>query len=115
MSLFTIITGMLNIVNQLFKIYFKVNKLHLCKPLIRAIESSSLKDKLVFNLYVFFYYIDWRMHPIAIEVLDMSSKGNLVTRMGYRLPCFGIRIGYPVLLKCCVHVEPGITTNECPH
>lgn len=37
--------GMLNIVNQLFKIYFKVNKLHLCKPLIRAIESSSLKDR----------------------------------------------------------------------
>ncbi len=37
--------GMLNVVNQLFKIYFRVNKLHLCKPLIRAIESSSLKDK----------------------------------------------------------------------
>lgn len=37
--------GMLNIVNQLFKIYFQVNKLHLCKPLIRAIESSNLKDK----------------------------------------------------------------------
>lgn len=37
--------GMLNIVNQLFKIYFKVNKMHLCKPLIRAIESSPLKDR----------------------------------------------------------------------
>ncbi len=37
--------GMLNIVNQLFKIYFQVNKLHLCKPLIRAIESSALKDR----------------------------------------------------------------------
>lgn len=37
--------GMLNVVNQLFKIYFKVNKLHLCKPLIRAIESSPLKDR----------------------------------------------------------------------
>ena len=37
--------GMLNIVNQLFKIYFRVNKLHLCKPLIRAIESSPLKDR----------------------------------------------------------------------
>ena len=36
---------MLNIVNQLFKIYFKVNKLHLCKPLIRAIDQSSLKDR----------------------------------------------------------------------
>ena len=40
-----VLAGMLNIVNQLFKIYFKVNKLHLCKPLIRAIESSALKDR----------------------------------------------------------------------
>ncbi|XP_069745626.1 PCI domain-containing protein 2 isoform X2 [Narcine bancroftii] len=37
--------GMLFLVNQLFKIYFKINKLHLCKPLIRAIDSSSLKDE----------------------------------------------------------------------
>ncbi|KAG8521152.1 PCI domain-containing protein 2 [Galemys pyrenaicus] len=60
--------GMLFLVNQLFKIYFKVparphcvparpaparppvsvslqiNKLHLCKPLIRAIDSSNLKE-----------------------------------------------------------------------
>jgi len=36
--------GMLNLVNQLFKIYFKVNKLHLCKPLIRAIDQSNLKE-----------------------------------------------------------------------
>ncbi|NXJ69857.1 PCID2 protein, partial [Rostratula benghalensis] len=37
--------GMLFLVNQLFKIYFKINKLHLCKPLIRAIDSSNLKDE----------------------------------------------------------------------
>ncbi|XP_038658784.1 PCI domain-containing protein 2 isoform X2 [Scyliorhinus canicula] len=37
--------GMLFLINQLFKIYFKINKLHLCKPLIRAIDSSSLKDE----------------------------------------------------------------------
>lgn len=36
--------GMLNLVNQLFKIYFKVNKLHLCKPLIRAIDQSNLRE-----------------------------------------------------------------------
>ncbi|KAG9349645.1 hypothetical protein JZ751_028093 [Albula glossodonta] len=36
--------GMLFLINQLFKIYFKINKLHLCKPLIRAIDSSNLKD-----------------------------------------------------------------------
>ena len=27
--------GMLNVVNQLFKIYFRANKVHLSKPLIR--------------------------------------------------------------------------------
>lgn len=35
---------MLNLVNQLFKVYFRINKLHLCKPLIRAIESSAFKE-----------------------------------------------------------------------
>lgn len=35
---------MLNLVNQLFKVYFRINKLHLCKPLIRAIEALSFKD-----------------------------------------------------------------------
>lgn len=37
--------GMLYLVNQLFKVYFRINKLHLCKPLIRAIDSSVLKDR----------------------------------------------------------------------
>lgn len=37
--------GMQFLVNQLFKIYFKIGKLHLCKPLIRAIESNSIKDE----------------------------------------------------------------------
>lgn len=36
--------GMMFLSNQLFKIYFKINKLHLCKPLIRAIDSSNLKN-----------------------------------------------------------------------
>ncbi|XP_014213857.1 PCI domain-containing protein 2 [Copidosoma floridanum] len=36
--------GMLSLVNQLLKVYFRINKLHLCKPLIRAIESSVYKD-----------------------------------------------------------------------
>lgn len=35
---------MLTLVNQLFKVYFRINKLHLCKPLIRAIDSSAFKD-----------------------------------------------------------------------
>ncbi|XP_071556586.1 PCI domain-containing protein 2 [Temnothorax nylanderi] len=36
--------GMLALINQLLKVYFRINKLHLCKPLIRAIESSPFKD-----------------------------------------------------------------------
>jgi len=35
---------MLYLVNQLFKVYFRINKLHLCKPLIRAIDCSPYKD-----------------------------------------------------------------------
>eukprot|EP00088_Acartia_fossae_P047751 TRINITY_DN5185_c0_g1_i5.p1 TRINITY_DN5185_c0_g1~~TRINITY_DN5185_c0_g1_i5.p1 ORF type:complete len:409 (-),score=81.85 TRINITY_DN5185_c0_g1_i5:484-1683(-) len=50
--------GMLNLVNQLFKIYFKVNKLHLTKPLIRAIESSALKDRYAKSqLVTYRYYV----------------------------------------------------------
>ncbi|XP_031568913.1 PCI domain-containing protein 2-like [Actinia tenebrosa] len=37
--------GMLALVIQLFKIYFKINKLHLCRPLIRAIESAPIKEQ----------------------------------------------------------------------
>ncbi|XP_055083280.1 PCI domain-containing protein 2 isoform X1 [Periophthalmus magnuspinnatus] len=37
--------GMMFLSNQLFKIYFKINKLPLCKPLIRAIDSSNLRTE----------------------------------------------------------------------
>lgn len=37
--------GMLTLVNQMFKVYFKINRHQLCKPLMRAIESSNLKDR----------------------------------------------------------------------
>lgn len=36
--------SIMHIINQLFKIYFKINKLHLCKPLIRALENARLGD-----------------------------------------------------------------------
>ena len=34
--------GMINLINQLFKIYFKINKLHLNKPLARALENANM-------------------------------------------------------------------------
>lgn len=37
--------GMQFLVNQLFKVYFRIGKLHLLKPLIRAIESSNIKEE----------------------------------------------------------------------
>ncbi|KAG5684489.1 hypothetical protein PVAND_013720 [Polypedilum vanderplanki] len=36
--------GMLHLVNQMFKVYFRINKLHLCKPLILAIDRLPFKE-----------------------------------------------------------------------
>ncbi|CAD6188260.1 unnamed protein product [Caenorhabditis auriculariae] len=51
--------AMLNLTNQLFRIYFKINKLNLLKPLIRAIENCgplyqefSMADKVTYNYYL---------------------------------------------------------------
>ncbi|GFG29797.1 hypothetical protein Cfor_00230 [Coptotermes formosanus] len=48
--------GMLSLVNQLFKVYFRINKLHLCKPLIRAIDSSPFKDHFALGQRVTYRY-----------------------------------------------------------
>lgn len=37
--------GMICIINQLFKVYFRINKLHLCKPLIRALDNANIFDQ----------------------------------------------------------------------
>ena len=47
---------MLSLVNQLFKVYFRINKLHLCKPLIRAIDSSPFKDHFALGQRVTYRY-----------------------------------------------------------
>lgn len=50
--------GMICIINQLFKIYFRINKLHLCKPLIRALDNANvfhqctLAQKVTYNYYL---------------------------------------------------------------
>lgn len=48
--------GMLHLVNQMFKVYFRINKLHLCKPLIRAIESLSFKESFTLAQKVTYRY-----------------------------------------------------------
>ncbi|XP_020913510.1 PCI domain-containing protein 2 [Exaiptasia diaphana] len=50
--------GMLALAIQLFKIYFKINKLHLCKPLIRAIESAPIKEQFkIGHLVAYRYFV----------------------------------------------------------
>lgn len=72
--------GMLFLINQLFKIYFKINKLHLCKPLIRAIDSSNLKDDYSMAQRVTFkYYVGRKAmfdsnFKIAEEYLSFSFQ-----------------------------------------
>ncbi|MCP9264889.1 PCI domain-containing protein 2 [Dirofilaria immitis] len=51
--------AMLNLTNQLFRIYFRINKLNLLKPLIRAIDNSgplyqtfSMADKVTYKYYL---------------------------------------------------------------
>jgi len=91
--------GMLNIVNQLFKIYFKVNKLHLCKPLIRAIESSSLKERYPKSQQVTYKYYVGRKHMFdnnfkaaeeylsyAFEKCHILSKVNKRSILIYLIP-----------------------------
>ncbi|XP_070539019.1 PCI domain-containing protein 2-like [Ptychodera flava] len=62
--------GMLYLINQLFKIYFKINKLHLCKPLIRAIDSSNLKDQFPISQRVTYKYYVGRK-----AMFDSDFKG----------------------------------------
>ena len=62
--------GMLNLVNQLFKIYFRVNKLHLCKPLIRAVESSALKDRFSKSQLVTYRYVVPSVIPVDSDLLS---------------------------------------------
>merc|ERR1719509_692823 len=65
--------GMLNLVNQLFKIYFKVNKLHLCKPLIRAVEQSSLNDRFSKSQMVTYRYYVGRKHMFDNNFKDAEE------------------------------------------
>jgi hypothetical protein len=49
---------MLGLVNHLFKIYFRINRLQLCKPLTRAIEAQAIKDRFpVSQMVTYRYYV----------------------------------------------------------
>eukprot|EP00794_Sanderia_malayensis_P011060 gene11060-12228_t len=65
--------GMLAIVNQLFKIYFKINKLQLCKPLIRAIDSLPIKDQFKMSHLVTYRLILVYLLPVKMQLGRMPS------------------------------------------
>lgn len=68
--------GMLNLVNQLFKVYFRINKLHLCKPLIRAIDSSIYKDDFPLPEQITYKYFVGRK---AMFDSDYNSANNFLS------------------------------------
>jgi len=52
--------GILFITNQLFKIYFMINKLHLLKPLLRAVDQCDLKDRFPLSQRVTYKFFQGR-------------------------------------------------------
>jgi len=62
--------GLLYLVNQFFKIYFKINKLNLCKPMIRAVEALSFKDQYPISQLVTYKYYTGRK-----AMFDSDYKG----------------------------------------
>lgn len=98
--------GMLNLVNQLFKVYFRINKLHLCKPLIRAIESLTFKDSFSLSQQITYKYFVGRKAmfdsdyksadeylTFAFENCHRSSKKNKCLILIYLVPV-KILLGY---------------------
>lgn len=61
--------GMLNLVNQLFKVYFRINKLDLCKPLIRVIENAMFRDSFPIAEQITYRYFIGRL-----AILDSDYK-----------------------------------------
>ncbi|KAF5284850.1 hypothetical protein FQR65_LT13402 [Abscondita terminalis] len=49
--------GVLTIVNQLFEIYLRINKLHLYMPLIKTIESSPFKNSFPLSQQITYRYL----------------------------------------------------------
>ena len=75
--------GMLGIVNQLFKIYFKINRTQLCKPLIRAIDSLPIKDQfpkahlVTYRFFVGKKYMFDNNYKLADEYLSYAFENCL--------------------------------------
>ncbi|KAI6656831.1 PCI domain-containing protein 2 [Oopsacas minuta] len=63
-------SSILFLVNQLFKIYFKINQLHLCVPLIRTVEKFNIEENVTKADHVTYLYFLGRK-----KILDGEFKG----------------------------------------
>ncbi|XP_019860303.1 PREDICTED: PCI domain-containing protein 2-like [Amphimedon queenslandica] len=91
--------GTLGIVNQLFKIYFKLNKLPLCKPLIRAIDSSDIRDEFSISHRVTYKYFVGRKAMFDSE---------------YRAASEALQFAFSHCHKSCHHNKKLILTYLIP-
>ncbi|VTJ83705.1 Hypothetical predicted protein [Marmota monax] len=94
--------GMLFLVNQLFKIYFKINKLHLCKPLIRAIDSSNLRDD-----YSTAQRVTYKYYVGRKAMFDSDFKQGVLCSPWWALE----QPGCPGLLQRRLLVSPSLGTS----
>jgi hypothetical protein len=91
--------GILFITNQLFKIYFMINKLHLLKPLIRAVDACDLKTQFPLGqrvTYSFFqgrkalfendYNLASKSLEFAFNKCHLSSSQNKQQILIYLIP-----------------------------
>ena len=72
---------MINVINQLFKIYFKINKLNLCKPLVRALENAKIPpehfhmaERVTYNYFLGMKHMFDSDYRRADELLSFSFR-----------------------------------------
>lgn len=65
-------SSILFLINQLFKIYFKINQLHLCVPLIRTVEKFNIDENVSKADHVTYLYFLGRK-----RILDGEFKGSV--------------------------------------
>ncbi|XP_046572959.1 PCI domain-containing protein 2-like [Haliotis rubra] len=118
--------GMLNLVNQLFKIYFKINKLHLCKPLIRAIDSLVIKDRFSLSqLITYRYYVgrkamfdsDYKAEEYLTFAFETGSVWKILssTNPNPNSACHSPNQEYVVMGSCCLSLQGQMPTFSVLH
>lgn len=104
--------GMLALINQLLKVYFRINKLHLCRPLIRAIESSPYKDhfalaqQITYKFFVgrkamfdsdykigkYTFFLSCFLQAIVIAIFIQTYTNLIISEKYVVLYCFSRRV-----------------------